>query len=543
MRPGFVSIRRLSAVAFAYTALLAAVTHPQFIELSHAIARDVDPYFSIWRLAWIAHQLPRDPSRLFDANVFFPERHTLAYSDALIGPGVIGAPFFWLHVNPVLIYNLWLFAGFVLSGVTMFVLVERLTRSVPAALSAGALFMCAPFRFDHYVHLELQLTFCMPLGLLALHRLMQTHDWKSAIGLGTSVAMQTFCSVYYGVFFATYVAVVAATQLLLPPRERLARRIVLLATAALLSVAVVAPYLWPYLGARERVGSREAAEVRYYSAVPADYLSARADNWLYGGVLPGHYGGEERHLLPGVLILMAAVLSFWSATPRVALLYLVAGLFAFDASLGLNGHVFAWLRASLLPYEGLRVPARFAILVVLSLSVLAGIGIAVVANRLSRVGRVLLVAGIFAASGLEARTSLTLTAPPLRGSDLDAWLAARPRSPLVELPLPPAEAPFQLSEGQHLYDSIFHWQPLVNGISGFWPKSYFELLEKMRRFPDDDSIAYLKRRRVRYVVARESYFAPEAYAAIRDALTARPELALAARFAEQGRESVVFELR
>jgi hypothetical protein len=537
------SIKRLFAVACAYTALLAAVTHPQLIEMGRAIPRDVDPYFSIWRLAWIAHQLLRNPSHLFDANIFFPERHTLAYSDAMIAPGIIGAPLFWLHVNPVLIYNLWLFAGFVLSAVAMFVLVESLTGSVPGALAAGALFMCAPSRFDHYVHLELQLTFCMPIALWALHRLLQTHEWKMAIVVGATVALQMFCSIYYGVFLATFVAIVAGIQLVLPPYERLGRRIVLLATAGILAAAIVTPYVLPYLGARQRVGSRESAEVRYYSAVPADYLSARTNNWLYGDVFPEHQGGEERHLFPGFLILVAAALSLWSSKPRLVLLYLAAGLFAFDASLGLNGHVFASLRAWLLPYQGLRVPARFNVLLVLSLSVLAGIGISVVANRLSRLGRVLLVAAIFVASGLEARSSLTLIEPPLRASSVDTWLAARPRSPLLELPLPPVEAPFQISEAEHIYDSIFHWQPLLNGISGFWPKSYFALLDNTRHFPDDDSIAYVKGRGVRYLVARESHFTPEAYAAMRDALAARPDLALAVEFTEPGQEAVVFELR
>jgi hypothetical protein len=113
----------------------------------------------------------------------------------------------------------------------------------------------------------------------------------------------------------------------------------------------------------------------------------------------------------------------------------------------------------------------------------------------------------------------------------------------LELPLPPPEQPFQFSEGQHIYQSIFHWQPLVNGISGFWPASYLLLLDRMRTFPDAGSLAYLATRHVRYIVVRQSYFAPDAYAALRAALVARPELTLAARFAERQWESLVFELR
>ena len=37
-----------------------------------------DALFSIWRLSWIAHAMARDPSHLFDANIFYPHTRTLA---------------------------------------------------------------------------------------------------------------------------------------------------------------------------------------------------------------------------------------------------------------------------------------------------------------------------------------------------------------------------------------------------------------------------------------------------------------------------------
>ena len=38
-----------------------------------------DPLFSIWRLGWVAHQLVTDPRHLFDANIFYPNKPTLAF--------------------------------------------------------------------------------------------------------------------------------------------------------------------------------------------------------------------------------------------------------------------------------------------------------------------------------------------------------------------------------------------------------------------------------------------------------------------------------
>ena len=58
-----------------------------------------------------------------------------------------------------------------------------------------------------------------------------------------------------------------------------------------------------------------------------------------------------------------------------------------------------------------------------------------------------------------------------------------------------------------MYYSTRHWQPLVNGYSGFAPPSYFELLDQLAGFPDDRSILTLVRRDVNYLIVHERYYA------------------------------------
>ena len=112
----------------------------------------------------------------------------------------------------------------------------------------------------------------------------------------------------------------------------------------------------------------------------------------------------------------------------------------------------------------------------------------------------------------------------------------------MELPVPPPHQPFQESEGKPLYHSVFHWQRLVNGTSGFFPPSYLDLLDHMGSFPDTDSIRYLKVRGVRFVVVRQSMFEPGAFARLAEALGQRSDLMLAGRFPERVGESLVYEV-
>src|SRR3954467_9166211 len=107
-------------IVIVFAALTAAMTYPQVRVLDRAVTPDSgDPLLSTWRLAWFAHQLPRDPRHLFDANIFYPERNTLAFSDAMLVPSAMIAPLVWLGVPHLLAYNVLLLSAFALSGAAM----------------------------------------------------------------------------------------------------------------------------------------------------------------------------------------------------------------------------------------------------------------------------------------------------------------------------------------------------------------------------------------------------------------------------------------
>ena len=91
----------LGVAAFACL-LTCIVTWPQ-VRHPAMVADHFDPYFSVWRLAHIAHALTRWPVHLFDGNIFYPLRNTLAYSDATLLQGFLAAPLMWAGLAPSLV--------------------------------------------------------------------------------------------------------------------------------------------------------------------------------------------------------------------------------------------------------------------------------------------------------------------------------------------------------------------------------------------------------------------------------------------------------
>jgi len=120
----------MAAFAVLMTWPLARLAHP-------VLPSSDDTYFSVWRLAWVAHQLPADPGRLFDANIFHPATGTLALSDAMLFVGALGTPLFQAGVNPVVIHNYLMLAAIVSSMLCAFALALRLTGSSYAAWLAA----------------------------------------------------------------------------------------------------------------------------------------------------------------------------------------------------------------------------------------------------------------------------------------------------------------------------------------------------------------------------------------------------------------------
>jgi hypothetical protein len=491
-----------------------------------------DPLISIWRLAWVAHQLPRDPLHLFDANIFHPHVRTLAYSDAMLFPAAVGAPLLWLGVHQVLVYNFIFLGSIVSSGVTMFVLVRALTSRSDAALVAGILFAFCAFRFDHYSHLELQVTPWMPLGLFWFHRTLAMHRLRDGLLTGLAVALQGLSSLYYGIFFSTLL--VCLTGVLLAVRYSDFRRALRpLLAGGLLAAALLLPITVPYWQNRSIVGERGEGEVRYYSAVPADYLVPNRQSIYWG---PQVTNKLERDLFPGVVPVALAAVALAPPISALRFAYLIVLAFAVDASFGLNGAVYRFLYDYVGPFRGLRAPARFGLIVALALSVLAGFGVARLVRLVNRpILKRALVVGLAVAALVEARPVLSLEPLWRQPPGIYAALPGDRASVLAEFPFPGPDETFG-HDLLFMYFSTFHWNRLVNGASGFFPDDYLAFRKVMHEFPSERALTAIRARGVEFVVVHGRFYGPSAYARVTADLDGRSSLRLVTAVPWEGSE-------
>ena len=524
--------------------LTAVFTWPQVIH-PLSVPANIDAYFNMWRVAWVAHQLPLDPAHLFDANIYHPQARTLLYSDAVLLQALVGLPFIKLGVPVVLVTNAIVFAGFVLSGLGMFLLVRDLTGRTSAGVLGGIVFAFAPFRFDHYFHLEMGWAQWMPLALWMVHKTLASGRVKHGLLAGLFVALQGYSSVYYLVFLSAALVIAGPILVSTAPAPLRGRAIKSLLLGAVLSTLLLAPYIDVYRQTAEQTGGRSRQEALYaYSAGPKHYLATMPSSVIYG-TTTGTWGQHEKRLFPGFVVMLLVAVSLWPPFDRRRIAYALMLVFAVDISFAHRGLLLGWLYDHVFAFRGLRVPPRITQLMLMSAGVLAGFGLTRLASvaRASKARWGSAVAGLaLGITALEYATKpMTLVPVSTAPSAVAAWLASQPPGLVAEFP-----APGPIAEGipevYYQYESTFHWKPLLNGYSGMYPTPYVQWIQAMRSFPDDTSIAALAERRVSYITLRERYFPAGEYQRIVRALATRTDLVAFGPFADGTGEARAYRL-
>jgi len=556
-------LRRV-VVAVVYLLAAAILTWPLAANLtSHLGARVAagDPYLNLWILGWGMHAWATDPigvlsGRVFDANIFFPARDALTYSDHFLLQALPLAPLYALTGDAVLCYNLLLILSIALSGLAMHAFVKSVTASTPAAYLAGLAWACWPYRTAHLLHIQLQALYFLPLALLALHRLAAKRWWRDSLFLGVMAGLQAIASVYYGVMTMVALAIGSVTLAIATGQWRSKRLIVRLAVAALIGAALAAPVLMPYRRSQDAQGfGRSLYEAANYSAAARSYRQVPPDNLLYGrsgvlalrGPLPGERDLRhvEHQLFPGVVIVLLAlfgVVAGWrsDARPLVltgAALAVVGLLLSFGPNLP---PLYAWLYDAVYGFQAIRAPARFTVVGMLGLAMLAAVGM----RRLARerphgpggpplrsdetvgirpladeradrtegpllharrgglsdppaIWRRLLPFGVIALMALEyVNAPLPLVAAPPRQTPVGQWLAHEPtQGAVLHLPLT-----LDIDNTPFMVQSLEHWRPIVNGYSGQRPAFFPALVDALTTLPSPDALATLKELDVRFVV-------------------------------------------
>jgi hypothetical protein len=493
-----------------YAVVTIAMTWPLAVRIGSELPVGGDNLYVAWSLAWVAHAALHVPRQLFDGNLFFPIGGGLAFSDPNVSSALLSAPLYYATGNPALLLNVLLLSSFVLCALTACALAREWGATPRVAFACGLFFAFSPLRFSHLDHVQLYPFWWTPLSLLTFDRYLREgrrrYGWLTALG----IVLQAYTSVYLAVFQLTALVLLAATAIACG-RVRVGWRRTLgdLWPAAVVGLLLCVPLGRTYLEASHTWGvTRSLEENAYYSAAPYALLSTAPGNVIWGWLLGGFLDPAapwEKCLFPGLVTTLLAVLALGverrAFTVRYgALLFVLATVLSLGPFVSIAGAKwslpYAWSFQWLPPLRALRVPARWALLGSLGLSLAASAGAARLPRRMFWPVVLLAVA--------EAWVSPFPTASVPDGGEAPEvyrFLAASSRGPLVELPLATSTGEGFRLEPRRLYWSTLHWRPTVNGYSGYTPAPYRELARLLDDGRSAEALALLAAWNVTTVVA------------------------------------------
>jgi hypothetical protein len=497
--------------------LALVMTWPLVVHLRSQIGKDLaDPLFQSWQVAWIGHALLHQPLHLFQANIYWPLRDSLAFSDALVGyaPAALIA-----QQGPdtaIIVYNLLFLFAYALGFLGAYLLAHELGTGRAGAVAAGVAFAYAPWRLAQNGHLQVLSSGGIPLSLFLLVRGYRRQSPRLVFAGWLVATWQMTLGWTLGLQLGYLVGVLAAIAVvvwLLRRRPRLDRGLVL-ATAAgicifgLLSFVQARPYLRVIHDHPE--ARRTPAIVEFFSPPLKGFVAAPADSFLWGDATAAvrkrlSWPAEET-LFPGATIALLALLgvatSVYPRRLRLGLAVSVAVCAVFSLGLRVPAP-----EKYVMPYrflyefgpgwDGVRTPGRINTLTSLGLALLAGAGLCFavrfVRGCIDQRRQRLRIAAALATAGALVGGMLLEGLGPLPHPNVPAVprglrLAASPR-----FDLPPDYI-------QYIYWSTAGFPKIVNGYGSFDPTSFQRLQEIATRFPDRRSVETLRALGVRTIV-------------------------------------------
>ena len=447
-----------------------------------------DCHYYLWSLWWFKTSLFNLSNPFYTNYMYYPEGVHMWFVDNAPLNGLFSIPLQILFGLAASYKIIWILT-FIFSGYAMFLLVRYITRNPYAAFISGLVFMFCPYRFAHALgHMNLISTIWIPLYILYFLKTINEPKRVNILILSVMFLFNMLSSYYYVVFLLAF-SILYLLYFYLTDRELLnantAKRITLsLIISGIFSMPLIYPMFRELLSAKIRYMYSEGFVV--YSADLLGFILPSIFHPLFKNYVAGIYtnftgNDAEFTVFVGYTVLILSILSILKLKSNYVSFWALCSIIFFVLSLGpllhINGlfnfYVENYSVYLPLPYSILmripifslaRVPSRWDIMLILSLSVLVGYMIDYV-SRISVYSEMRKKFIYILISGLILFEFLSIPFPMI-SADVPSFYhkIAADKEDYVILEIPSLHG--NLIYPNHLYYQVVHGKRLIGGYVG-----------------------------------------------------------------------------
>ena len=296
-------MKRTSAIVGLFLVITLIMTYPLVLRLGSSVRDLGDPLLNSWILSWnIERLIHLDASGVFDANIFYPQKKTLAYSEFLVPQSLVALPVKLLSGNPVLAHNFVVLFAFLTTGLGMFFLARYLTRNTLAGIAAGFIFAFSPFMFAHLYQVQVLTAGGIPLAFLFLHKFFADDRLKDIMLFGLFFILQALANGYYALYLIIFAGLFVLVFALVRKKFKDVRFWLRTALCGAMILACLGPFFYQYLQVQKEMGFKR--EIGFTAAL-SSYAATPSINNLYGKAT-ARFARVEGQLFPGLAAFILA---------------------------------------------------------------------------------------------------------------------------------------------------------------------------------------------------------------------------------------------
>jgi hypothetical protein len=303
-------MKQTASIIGLFLIITLVMTYPLALRLGSSLRDMGDPLLNAWILSWDIDQIVHlNTSGFFDANIFYPQKKTLAYSEFLIPQALAVLPVKLLSGNPVLAHNFAVLLAFLTTGLGMFFLARYLTRNSLAAATAGLIFAFSPFMFGHLYQVQVLTAGGIPLAFLFLHKFFVSDRLKDILLFGLFFSLQSLANGYYALYLMLFAGLFILVMTSVRKKYKDVRFWGRLALCALLILVCIGPFFYQYVQVQKEMGFKR--DIAAHAGLTS-FLATSSINTLYGKVT-ARFRRIEGELFPGAAAFFLACLGAFYA--------------------------------------------------------------------------------------------------------------------------------------------------------------------------------------------------------------------------------------
>lgn len=461
-------------------------------------------------LTWIVNKniekIPTDIFNLFNGNIFFPYKNTMAYSDLFLPSSLIS--FFPARImeSYSVAFNFSLILGQVLTALIIFMWFKELTKDTISSLVGTVAFIFSQIRMHYYVHIHTFIFQWLFLSFFFLWKFSKDNKPWRLYSASIFLILQFWESPLPVFWIFSFAAI-----LLLPKFDILKRNIKHILLSSILVLIATLPLIKAYYSVSNQFNYvRSIREAAHFALSPDELITTFFSPGLFAlavisivFLIKTKLYKKDRELkwifpllLVGLIMALGPVLKWQGSTVK------------------LFGNIFIPLPYGIFYYVipgfgALRTPSRWLILFAFSLSVIIALALSKYRGKYKRLLFLLgLTLAIFGGARIQKVTPIP---NPDNYSPVYKWLKNQEGDAVLELPIYTSgdSSKYPLEFYRMLY-SLYHKKNLVNGASGFDPPPRQSLVKDINEeFPSSILERKLSEMGVDYLVLHKNQYEKE----------------------------------